>query len=76
MICASVPDPLIRAVTIVTECPSRKTYCHDNFGYLARKPLIRFGVFRERRGPLFALKFGVTYTPGLVVVDTNGAGKG
>jgi hypothetical protein len=45
------------AATIVTECPHAKTYCHDNFGYWARKLLIRFGELTERRGPRFALFF-------------------
>jgi hypothetical protein len=76
MNCAAMPDALTGAVTIVTECPARKTYCHDNFSYWVRKHLIRFGVFPERRGPLFALGFVVTYAPGLVVVHTIGVGKG
>ena len=68
MICA--------AVTIVTECPWPKTHCHDNFGYGARKPLIRYGEFRQRLGPPLALFFPVTYAQGLAVVDTNIAVKG
>jgi hypothetical protein len=52
------------AVPIVTRCAPPKTYCHDNFGYCARKPLIRYGVFRARRGPRFALRFAVTYALG------------
>jgi len=63
-------------VTIVTECARPKTYCHDNFGYCARKHLIRYGVFRERGGPWGALDSGVTYAPALREVDTVSAAKG
>jgi len=66
----------ISAVPIVTRCAPPKTYCHDNFGYGARKHLIRNEVFRERPGPRFALTLAVTYAHGLVVVDTVGAVKG
>ena len=66
----------ICAVPIVTGCARPKTYCHDNFGYCARKHLIRHEVFRDRRGPRFALRLAVTYAPGLAVVDTVSAVKG
>jgi hypothetical protein len=64
------------AGAIVTRSARRKTYCHDNFSYCIRKHLIRYGIFRERRGPRFALRFAVTYAPGLAVVDTDSAVKG
>jgi hypothetical protein len=73
---AGLSDAVISAVTIVTECPGPKTDCHDNFGYCARKHLIRYGVSREHHGPRFALFFAVTYAPGVAVVDTNSAVKG
>jgi len=40
----------------VTRCLRAKTYCHDNLGYWARKPLIRYAVLAENRGQLFALR--------------------
>jgi hypothetical protein len=64
------------AAAIVTGCVRPKTYCHDNFGYCARKHLIPYGVFGEYRGPRLALYFAVKYAPGLAVVDTGSAVKG
>ncbi len=66
---------LIDPFTIVTECLGHKTHCHDNFGHGTRKHLIRFGMLRERGGPLLALLV-VTYASGFVVVDTFSAAKG
>jgi hypothetical protein len=67
---------MISEVAIVTECPGRKTYCHDNFSHCTRKRLIRNDESRADRGPRFALHFAVTYASEFVVVDTFGAGKG
>jgi hypothetical protein len=66
----------ISVVPIVTICAPPTTYCHDNFGYCARKSLIQKGVFRIRGGPRFALHHAVTYAPGFVVVDTDSTAKG
>ena len=38
------------------DVPRSKTHCHDNFGYGARKHLIRCDVFSENVGPQCALK--------------------
>jgi hypothetical protein len=42
--------PGSRLDAIVTVSSGSKTYCHDNFGYCARKLLIRFSAFHENVG--------------------------
>jgi hypothetical protein len=75
MSCTALSAVLIDPSMIVTECLRRTTHCHDNFGYCTRKHMIRFGMLRERGGPLLALLV-VTYASGFVVVDTFSAVKG